>query len=134
MVHEALSIGCTFENLSMIALVDFKTCSSVDKSLGRLLTGMRLTNIFVNLLHEFFNIVAGSRNARKNYLYFGREDALLIRQIKTGAIFEQVYKFSFMFSYENLENIAVPVSTIEFNFYKLMTARTRFDCLLSVPT
>jgi hypothetical protein len=39
-----------------------------------------------NLFHDFFNIViTGSRIARKNYIHFGRKDAPLIRQIKTGA-------------------------------------------------
>ena len=44
------------------------------------------TNIIVNLLHEFLDIVNGSRNARKrkNYLHFGGKDTLLISQIKTG--------------------------------------------------
>ena len=36
--------------------------------------------------------------------------------IAITAIFEQVYNFSFMRSYENLENIAVPIS-IELNFH-----------------
>jgi hypothetical protein len=33
------------------------------------------------------------------------------------AIFKQVYNFSFMHSYENQENIAVSVPTMEFNFH-----------------
>jgi len=68
MVHDALSIGCAYhldqpimrlkfekcttcETLSIIALVDFKTCPSVDKLLGRLLMWLTSSStLFMNSL------------------------------------------------------------------------------------
>ena len=63
------------------------------------------------------------------------------------AIFDQVYNFSFMLSYENL--LSVPGSTIEFDFqswwrlkpadlqvrgeYRLIATQLTFDCLLPIP-
>ena len=121
----------TCETRSIIALVTFKTCPSVDKLLGRLL--MLLTSsstLFMNSL--MLSPVPGTRE-RDNLILAARTTPLSVSSIMLSSkssparihyrtfllltIFEQVYDFPFILSYGNLEQIAVLISTIEINFH-----------------